>query len=190
MATGVARERRLVMHNDFVIIGPREDPAGIEGAEASDAFRRIADDEAPFVSRGDDSGTHVFELKLWKQAGVKPAGAWYEETGQGMGPTLQVASQKQAYTLADRGTYLATEQGESLPILVEREPPLVNLYHVIDMTSDAGPRVNAEGGRAFADWIVSPGAQKTIGGFGKEKFGQPLFVPDAGKSEAEARREA
>ncbi len=190
MAKGAARERRIVMHNDFVIVGPREDPAGIEGAQASDAFRRIAERAAPFVSRGDDSGTHVFELKVWKLAGVEPAGAWYQKTGQGMGPTLQVASQKQAYALADRGTYLATEQGESLPILVEREPPLVNLYHVIDMTSEAGPRVNVQGGRAFADWIVSPATQKVIGGFGKAKFGQPLFVPDAGRSEAEARREA
>jgi len=187
MAGGVAAQRRLVMHNDFVVVGPSADPAGIAQREPVPAFQAIATRRARFVSRGDDSGTHKFELKLWEGAGVAPKGAWYEESGQGMGATLRIAAEKDAYTLADRATYLATQQRERLTILVEGGGELLNLYHVIDITTKAGSRVNEAGGRAFADWVVSPAAQKLIGAFGVAKHGQPLFTPDAGKTPAQVK---
>ena len=184
MASGKGGTRRLVMHNDFVVVGPPDDPAGIRGMSSTAALERIAQNgEAPFISRGDDSGTHALELKLWDEAGVRPAGSWYQETGQGMGATLRIADQKRAYTVADRGTYLSTEDSTDLDVLVTGEPRLLNVYHVIDVDPGAGPRVNAAGGRAFADWIVSPAAQRMIGAFGRKEFGRPLFVPDAGKTE-------
>jgi tungstate transport system substrate-binding protein len=184
MASGKGGTRRLVMHNDFVVVGPPDDPAGIRGMSSTAALERIAQNaEAPFISRGDDSGTHALELKLWDEAGMRPAGSWYQETGQGMGATLRIADQKRAYTVADRGTYLSTEDSTDLDVLVTGEPRLLNVYHVIDVDPGAGPRVNAAGGRAFADWIVSPAAQRMIGAFGRKEFGRPLFVPDAGKTE-------
>lgn len=184
MASGKGGTRRIVMHNDFVIVGPPDDPAGIRGMSSTAALERIAqNEEAPFVSRGDDSGTHALELKLWDEGGVRPAGSWYQETGQGMGATLRIADQKRGYTVADRGTYLSTGDSTDLDVLVEGEPRLLNVYHVIDVDPGAGPRVNAAGGRAFADWIVSPAAQRMIGAFGRKEFGRPLFVPDAGKTE-------
>jgi tungstate transport system substrate-binding protein len=184
MASGKGGTRRIVMHNDFVIVGPPDDPAGIRGMSSTAALERIAqNEEAPFVSRGDDSGTHVLELKLWDEGGVRPAGSWYQEAGQGMGATLRIADQKRAYTIADRGTYLSTGDSTDLDVLVEGEPRLLNVYHVIDVDPGAGPRVNAAGGRAFADWIVSPAAQRMIGAFGRKEFGRPLFVPDAGRTE-------
>jgi tungstate transport system substrate-binding protein len=185
MADGKGVDRRTVMHNDFVIVGPPDDPAGIEGAEAAAALDGIAAAEAPFISRGDESGTHTFELGLWEDAGRTPGGAWYQESGQGMGATLQIANDKGAYTISDRGTYLATESARDLDILVEDDKELLNVYHVIDISPEAGERVNAEGGKAFADWIVSPAAQDAIETFGVEEFGEPLFVPDAGKTDAE-----
>jgi tungstate transport system substrate-binding protein len=186
MASGKGGKRRLVMHNDFVIVGPPDDPAGIRGMSSTAALERIARREEPtFVSRGDDSGTHALELKLWDEVGVKPAGSWYQETGQGMGATLRIADQKRAYTIADRGTHLSTEDSTDLDVLVEGEPRLLNVYHVIDVDPGAGPRVNAAGGRAFAEWIVAPAAQRMIGAFGRKEFGRPLFVPDAGKTEAQ-----
>jgi tungstate transport system substrate-binding protein len=183
MKSGKGGERRLVMHNDFVIVGPPDDPAGIKGLGSTEALQRIAEEEAPFTSRGDDSGTHNLELKLWDEAGVKPAGSWYQETGQGMGATLRIADQKRAYTISDRGTHLSTEDSTDLDVLVEGEPRLLNIYHVIDIDPNAGPRVNAAGGRAFAEWIISPAAQGMIGAFGRKEFGRPLFVPDADKTE-------
>jgi tungstate transport system substrate-binding protein len=188
MKTGKGGERRLVMHNDFVIVGPPDDPAGIKGLTSTEALQRIAAEEAPFMSRGDDSGTHNLELKLWDEAGVKPAGSWYQETGQGMGATLRIADQKQAYTISDRGTHLSTEDSTDLDVLVEGEPQLLNIYHVIDIDPSAGPRVNAAGGRAFAEWIVAPKAQGMIGEFGRKEFGQPLFVADAGKTEEQVAK--
>jgi tungstate transport system substrate-binding protein len=181
MATGKAGERRLVMHNDFVVVGPAGDRARIAGKAAAEAFRAIADAEAPFVSRGDDSGTHKAELGFWEDASVQPGGGWYSETGQGMGATLRVADERGAYTLADRATYLA-QPGE-LNVLVEGDPELLNVYHVIDMTEKAGDRVNVDGARRFADWVVSPEVQATIGAFGKDKYGRALFTPDAGKTD-------
>ena len=185
MDSGVAGSREVVMHNDFVVVGPQADPAGIEGTEAVDAFARIARERAPFISRGDDSGTNTKELSLWEDAGVKPAGRWYQETGSGMGATLTVAAEKDAYTLADRGTYLSNQQARDLALLVDGGPGLLNVYHVIDIDSEAGPRVNAEGGDAFARWIVSQPAQRMIGAFGRERYGEALFTPDAGRDEAE-----
>ena len=190
MASGKAGDRRLVMHNDFVIVGPPDDPARIRGMSSTAALERIAREEAPFISRGDDSGTHSLELELWDAAGIDPSGSWYQETGQGMGATLRITDQKRAYTVSDRGTHLSTSDSTDLDVLVQGEPRLLNIYHVIDIDPGAGPRVNAAGGRGFAKWIVSPPAQRMIGSFGRAEFGRPLFVPDAGKTEEEVRAEA
>jgi tungstate transport system substrate-binding protein len=189
MAAGKGASRRTVMHNDFVLVGPADDPAGVRGDAPAAALRAIADAGATFISRGDESGTHTFELGLWKDAAVQPAGAWYQESGQGMGATLQIANDKDAYTLSDRGTYLATDAARDLEILVEGSADLLNVYHVIPIAGDAGERVNAAGGKALADFLVDPGTQQTIGAFGVEEFGEPLFVPDAGKSDDEIRAE-
>lgn len=184
MQSGKARDRRLVMHNDFVIVGPAGDPAGIRGDTPRAAFAAIASKPgAPFVSRGDESGTHAAERALWADAGVEPPAERYVETGQGMGATLRVADERAGYTLADRGTYL-TQPG-ALEVLVEDDPALLNVYHVIDMTTEAGDRVNAEGAREFADWILSDAAQERIRGFGVDRYGEPLFTPDAGKTLAQ-----
>ena len=190
MANGKGASRRTVMHNDYVLVGPRDDPAGIRGEEPAAALGEIAEVKATFISRGDESGTHTFELGLWEDAGVDPAGAWYQESGQGMGATLQIANDKDAYTVTDRGTYLATDAGKDLEILVEDGAELLNVYHVLAIADDAGERVNAEGGKALADFLVAPETQETIGGFGVEEFGEPLFVPDAGKTDDKIRAEA
>jgi tungstate transport system substrate-binding protein len=184
MATGKAGDRRLVMHNDFVIVGPPSDPAAIRGRTPTQAFAAIADaGETAFVSRGDESGTHAAELGFWEHAGVEPPAGRYVETGQGMGATLRVADERAGYTLADRGTYLTQPGG--LEVLVEDDPALLNIYHVIDMTDRAGERVNADGAREFSDWIVSDEAQERIRGFGTDRYGEPLFTPDAGKTLAQ-----
>jgi tungstate transport system substrate-binding protein len=183
MADGKGQQRRTVMHNDFVVIGSPSDPAHVRGASAQQALERIAKAQATFISRGDESGTHTFELSVWKQAGIEPGGSWYQESGQGMGATLQIANDKDAYTITDRGTYLATDSARDLKILVEGGAELLNVYHVIDIAPSAGSRVNAAGGEAFADWIVSPAVQKVIRTFGVKEYGEPLFVPDAGKTD-------
>lgn len=171
---GVSREP--VMHNDFVIVGPAADPANVEGAaDAREALTRIAETESPFASRGDDSGTHSKELSLWEEAGVDPAGEWYFETGQGMGQTLTIAEQKSAYTLADRGTYLATANLDST-ITFEGSGDLRNFYHLIVVDSDDEPVRCAE---EFSTWIRERAVQERIGDFGVEEYGEPLFVPDA-----------
>jgi tungstate transport system substrate-binding protein len=162
----------------------------VRGDEPAAAFARIAGAGAPFVSRGDESGTHAFELALWEDAGVAPGGDWYQESGQGMGATLQIANDKDAYTLTDRGTYLATEAARDLELLVEGGADLLNVYHVIAIAGAAGERVNAEGGEELADFLVAPATQEAIGEFGVEELGEPLFVPDAGKTDAEIRAEA
>ena len=185
MDSGVAGGREVVMHNDFVLLGPEADPAGTRGGKAVEALRRIAAEQAPFVSRGDDSGTHAKEMSLWEEAGVSPSGAWYQETGSSMGATLAVAAEKDAYTLADRGTYLSNQQADDLAVLVDGGPGLLNVYHVIDIDAKAGPRVNAEGGEAFADWILTGFAQELIGSFGEQEYGRALFTPDAGRSAAD-----
>jgi len=189
MAQGNGTERLLVMHNDFIIVGPPPDPAHIKGdTDAVGAMKKIADAKAPFVSRGDNSGTHQLELALWQKAGIDPKGQpWYIESGTGMGQTLTIADQRQAYTISDRATWLAFQGRIDLPIMVEGDPALLNVYHVMPVNSDKFPNVpiNTAGGKAFADFMVAPETQQVIGEFGKERFGQPLFVPDAGKSESE-----
>jgi len=183
---GKMRNRRLVMYNDFVIIGPEADPAKIKGiARAVDALKRIAETRSRFASRGDRSGTHVLELGLWKQAGVEATGAWYIESGQGMGQTLGIANDRRAYAITDRGTWLAFQKRMSLPILVEKDKLLLNIYSVMEINPANGPRVNAAGGKALADFMLAPEAQGVIKTFGMDKYGQPLFVPIAGKTDAD-----
>jgi len=184
VADGLLLNRRLVMHNDYIIVGPTEDPAKIKGlASAADALKRIAEAKAAFVSRGDNSGTHQLEKKLWKEAKLEPAGAWYLQAGQGMGATLGIASEKRAYTLTDRGTLLAFQKRVQLVNLVEKDRILLNLYSVLEANATKFPRVNAVGGKAFADFMLSKEAQDIIRIFGVDKFGEPLFFPDAGKRE-------
>lgn len=176
MAAGHGATREPVMHNDFVIVGPPADPAGVKGMDdAVAALERIASAEAPFASRADESGTHAKELALWEEAGIDPGGAWYVETGQGMGETLTIASQKEAYTLSDRGTYLATRGLES-ELLVEGGASLLNPYHVITVR---GEKVNRPCARAFARWITARAVQRRIAEFGVEEYGEPLFFADA-----------
>ena len=183
---GKMLDRRLVMYNDFVIIGPPEDPAKIKGMKkAADALKAIAASRARFVSRGDNSGTHVLEKSLWKLARVDPQGGWYIEAGQGMGATLGIADDRKAYTLSDRGTFLAFQKRVRLPILVERDRPLLNIYSVMQVNPSNGPKVNAAGGAAFADFMVSADAQKVIKTFGVDTYGQALFEPVAGTKEEE-----
>ena len=185
MSNNYGSDRRLVMHNDFIIVGPAEDPAGIKGsATAAEAFTKIADTQSPFISRGDDSGTNTKELGIWKAANITPEGDWYAESGQGMGATLTIASEQGAYTLTDRATYLANKDNYQLENLVEGDASLLNVYHVIVVNPANCSSVNNPGAIAFADYIVSSEAQNLIGSFGTEKFGQPLFTPDAGKDEA------
>jgi len=186
MAGGFGAERLLVMHNDYVIIGPPSDPAKIKGGKSTpESFKKIADAAALFLSRSDNSGTHAKEMSVWAAAGIKPAGQkWYQETGLGMGQTLNVTAEKRGYTLTDRGTYLALPKiQQELPILMEGDAILLNVYHVIGVNPVKFPKVNAEGGKAFSDFMVSAEAQKIIETFGVDKFGAPLFFPDAGKPE-------
>jgi tungstate transport system substrate-binding protein len=178
---GKMRARRLVMYNDFVIVGPTGDPVRTKGLKAVEAVRRIGEAPAPFVSRGDKSGTHMLELSLWKQAGIEPKGTWYIESGQGMGATLGIANDRRAYTISDRGTWLAFQKRVDLPILVEGDRVLLNIYSVMEVNPANGPRVNAAGGKAFADFMVSPEVQEVIRTFGVDRYGQALFVPIAGK---------
>jgi len=180
MAEGHGFARFDVMHNDFVLMGPVTDPAKVKGADAVEAFKRIAAAAAPFVSRGDRSGTHVKEQGLWKQAGVDPQGqAWYISAGQGMGETARIASEKQAYALIDRGTWLALSKGLDLPVLCEGGEDLLNRYRVIVLDPAKHPQAHVREAWTFAKWLVSPAAQKRIGEFGVAKYGRPLFVPDA-----------
>lgn len=182
LAEGKLRSRRLVMYNDFVILGPADDPARIKGlGTAAEAMKRIGERGARFVSRGDRSGTNLLELALWKAAGVEPRGAWYVESGQGMGQTLGIADDRGAYTISDRGTYLALSRRLGLRVLVEKDRPLLNLYSVMEVNPANGPRVNAAGGKAFADFMLSAEVQAVIKVFGADRYGQPLFVPVAGK---------
>ncbi len=183
MAEGSGSSSRLVMHNDFILVGPTADPARVGGSKTiAEAFRKIAAAKALFLSRHDNSGTHAKENELWKAAGVNPGNRkWYMKTGLGMGQTLFVADEKKGYTLTDRGTYLALEKKLALVTLLEGDPKLLNVYHVIEVNAARWPKVNAAGARAFADFMVSPATQKRIGSYGVEKFGAPLFIPDAGK---------
>lgn len=173
--------RRIVMHNDFVILGPKDDPAKIKGLKtAAGAFKKIAASKSLFVSRGDKSGTHVMEQKLWKKAGLNPEKEkWYQQTGLGMGQTLAVVVEKRGYTLCDRATYLSRKNKIDAAVLVEGDAALLNIYHVIEVNRKKFPKVNAEGGKAFADFWVAPETQKQIKDFGIRKYGAILFHPDA-----------
>jgi len=185
VADGYGIHRRLIMHNDFIIVGPSEDSAKIKGLKsASESFKKIDSAKALFLSRGDNSGTHSKEKEIWKAAGINPEGEkWYQQTGLGMGQTLNIANEKKGYTLADRGTYLALKKNLKLDILVEGDTILLNIYHVIEVNPAKWPKVNASGGKAFADFMVSKETQAIAKTFGVKKFGSPLFFPDAGKKE-------
>ncbi len=173
--------REDVMYNDFVIVGPYSDPAGVKGMnKATRALEEIAKAEAPFVSRGDDSGTHTKEIGIWAEAGIEPAGDWYISAGQGMGAVLTMADEQQAYTLSDRATYLArTLEGTDLVILVEGDPILFNPYGVIAVNPDKSPQINNELANQFIDWLISLPTQAKIAEFGVAEFGAPLFTPDS-----------
>jgi tungstate transport system substrate-binding protein len=186
--SGAAINRQLVMHNDYIIVGPESDPAGIKGEfSVAAAFTKISSSESIFISRGDNSGTHKKELEIWKAANVTPEagaeGAWYQETGSGMGKTLQVASEKGAYTLTDRATYLAQKENLALDIMVEGDTSLLNIYHVMQVNPEKFDRVNGKGGEAFVDFMIADETQEIIGEFGIDEYGEPLFFPDAGKPE-------
>lgn len=183
IAEGKLGNRRLVMSNDFVVVGPAVDPVRLRDAPiAADAFRRLGGGGATFASRGDSSGTHLLELAQWRAAGVSPSGEWYLQAGQGMGATLRIASEQRGYALTDRGTYLALRKGLELEILFEGAPELLNVYHVLE-TDPGAPGVNAAGGRTLADFLVRKDTQDFIRTFGVATFGQPLFVPRAGQAE-------
>jgi tungstate transport system substrate-binding protein len=185
VAEGYGINRRIVMHNDFILVGPAEDPAKIKGTKkAVDAFKKISSAGALFLSRADKSGTNSKELEIWKAAGINPEGQkWYQQTGLGMGQTLNVASEKKGYTLADRGTYLALKKNLRLDVLAEGDAILLNVYHVIEVNPAKWPKVNVPGAKAFADFMVSKEVQDIVKTFGVDKFGSPLFFPDAGKKE-------
>lgn len=180
MAQGFGIDRRLVMHNDFVIVGPSKDPANIRGKSPVEALKAIYQAQATFASRGDESGTNIKELTLWKQTGFNPVDQpWYLETGQGQGATLSIADAKDGYVLTDRGTFLAYQANVNLIILVENDPYLLNIYHVITVNPEKWPKINLQGARAFADFITSPEGQQIIRDFGVDKYGEPLFFADA-----------
>ncbi|MDH7500944.1 MAG: substrate-binding domain-containing protein [candidate division NC10 bacterium] len=181
MRDGLGVSRRYVMYNDFIIVGPPEDPAQIKDLkEASAAFQRIADTQSPFVSRGDKSGTHVKELAIWKAGGIRPKGKWYLEAGKGMGEVLNMAHEKQAYTLSDRGTYLAYREKTSSVILCEGDPLLANPYHIMAVNPQRFPHVKYPLAMKLIAWVTSAEGQKIIGDF-KDKRGNRLFVPTAGQ---------
>jgi tungstate transport system substrate-binding protein len=186
VADGFGVERHEVMYNDYVVVGPASDPAGVKGSkDVVEAMGRIADAGAPFASRGDDSGTNKAELALWQEAGVDVAGAsgsWYRETGSGMGPTLNVAAGMDAYALTDRGTWLSFENRQNLEIVVEGDPRLFNQYGIILVNPEKHPHVKADLGQTFIDWVLSDGGQEAIGAF--EINGQQAFFPNAVKGES------
>jgi tungstate transport system substrate-binding protein len=185
MAEGSGVNRLIVMHNDFVVVGSPADPAAIKGAKSTvEAFKKIAAAGALFLSRGDNSGTHAKEKGIWKAAGINPEGQkWYQQTGLGMGQTLNVAAEKKGYILADRGTWLSLQQRLGLPILKEGDPILLNVYHVIQVNPAKWPKVNVDGAKVFSDFMVSAETQGIIKTFGLEKYGGALFFPDGGKPE-------
>jgi len=173
--TGEVINRRLLMHNDFIIVGASEDIAKIKGKSAKEALTNISNAQATFVSRGDNSGTHMLEKKLWQQAGITPAAPWYLEAATGMGATLNIANDKKGYTISDRATYLAQKKNIALDILVEGDKELLNIYHVMEVNPAKFDKVNKDGAKAFADFLLSDDGKKIISEFGKDKYGQPLF---------------
>lgn len=180
---GSAVNRKLVMHNDFILVGPIEDRAQIKGKTVKEAMAAIANQSAIFISRGDDSGTHKMELQLWAAAKIKPSSPWYQEAGAGMGQTLKIADEKRGYALSDRATYLAQKKNIALAILVEGDAKLLNIYHVMEVNAQKFTKVNKEGAQAFSEFILSAEGQALVSTFGKEKYGQSLFFADGGKTE-------
>jgi len=172
---------RMIMYNDFVIVGPEDDPAGVGGMDrAIESFTRIAESESLFVSRGDNSGTHMMELSIWEDTGVEPGGDWYIETGSGMGQALNVASERDGYTLTDRGTFLALRHNLHLEILVEGDPVFLNIYHVSQVNPEKhNHSINTEGAAAFVEFMRAEETQRIISEFGVDRFGSPLFFPNA-----------
>jgi tungstate transport system substrate-binding protein len=188
MTDGWGKDRALIMHNDFIVVGPTADPAKIKGLTPVDAFKAIAAASATFAARADKSGTSTKELGLWKKAEIDPATtkpAWYLETGQGMGATLTIASEKGAYTLTDRATFLANKDKLQLEILVEKDNSLLNVYHVMTIDQTKWPKTNYDGATAFLKFMTDPATQEVIGQFGVDKYGQQLFIPDADKTDAD-----
>jgi tungstate transport system substrate-binding protein len=184
---GFGIERRPVMGNDFVLVGPPTDPAGVKGqTSAAEAFSRVARAEAPFVSRGDESGTHAREKAVWRQAGIEPQGDWYVRAGAGMGQVLRMADERRAYTLSDRGTFLAQRQGLDLAVLCAGDPLLVNQYSVILVNPEKHPHVQSEAARKFADFLLAPQTQQAIADFDKDRFGEPLFFTEPAASARES----
>ena len=178
VAAGYGVNRRDLMYNDFVIVGPEDDPARIrETDDAAEAFKRISEANAAFVSRGDDSGTHKKELSIWQESGSSHAGTWYMESGQGMGPTLQVANEKEAYCLTDRGTFLAFKDKIELTVLCEGDKRLSNPYGIIAVSPAVHSDANYVHAMALIGWLTSPECQKMIGSY--KKFGEVLFMPNA-----------
>lgn len=176
MAEGHGIRRKSFMYNDFVLLGPASDPAGVSKAtSAAEALARIAGSRALFLSRGDNSGTHILEKRLWNEAGIEPSGAWYQQSGQGMGQTLIIASEKNAYTLSDRGTYLSLKNRIVLSVLYKGDPQLLNIYSVILIDPHKSPRINYTGAQAFFAFILSPQVLNMIKTFGVDKYGEPLF---------------
>lgn len=188
MSEGFGKERVLIAHNDFIIVGPEADPAGIKGLSPVEAFKAIAAAESKFVARADKSGTSTKELGFWKKAELDPATTtpdWYIETGQGMGASLMIASEKCAYILTDRGTYLASQANLQLVLLVEGDPSLLNVYHIITINPEKWQKVNYEGALAFMNFMLSSSTQDVMAQFGVDQFGIPLFYPDGGKTDAD-----
>jgi tungstate transport system substrate-binding protein len=187
---GTVVRRRLVMHNTFLLAGPPTDPAHVRGTpKASDALKKIAEAKALFISRGDDSGTHKLEMTLWQQAGIKPVGDWYLESKQGMGNTLRIAREKHAYVLCDRATFLASQQTPGLIALVEGDLAFLNLYHVAETNPKKHPQINTQGGKAFADFLLSADAQDRLHQFGVSKVREAFFHPDGGRTEEELQQQ-
>ncbi|MDN5293761.1 MAG: tungstate transport system substrate-binding protein [Eubacteriales bacterium] len=178
---GLVKDYRQVMYNDFLLVGPPEDPAGVRGEKVLTALKKIAAGHFLFLSRGDDSGTHKKELELWQKAGIKPGGAWYQETGTGMGQTLDIALEKKGYTLTDRATFLTfvRNRKEKMIVVAEKDPELLNYYHVAAVNPDKFPAVNYRGAKAFVDFLTGEEGQKMIAAFGQKEFGQSLFIPAA-----------
>lgn len=181
VAEGHGVERSDVMYNDFVVVGPKEDPAGLKDIknDVKKAYDTIMSSGASFVSRGDDSGTHKKEKAIWTDAGLEPSGDWYLEAGKGMGDTLTMADEMGAYTMTDRATYLSMKDNLGLEIVIEGDQSLFNQYGVIPVNPDKSDNINNKGAEKFVAWLLKPETQKLIGEFGVEKYGQPLFIPNA-----------
>jgi tungstate transport system substrate-binding protein len=174
---GDAINYKRVMYNDFILAGPKENPAGVSGDDINGAFKKLADSKATFVSRGDDSGTHKKELAIWEASSIKPAGDWYVSTGQGMGQTLQVAAEKKGYVLTDRATWLAQKKNlDTLQIVVEGGKDLMNIYHVMQVNPEKHEKINSKAAEKFVEFMVNAKTQDVIENFGKKEYGQSLFI--------------